>query len=66
LGFLLIFVGFRAIINAILFSVPHLMDVALLIIFLFFVFGLTGMQTWMGEFRQRCVDDVSGQVCVLK
>lgn len=54
--------GAKAIVDALVFSVPHLVDVALVIIFLYFVFGLTGMQTWMGSYRQYCVSETTGFV----
>jgi hypothetical protein len=54
--------GVKSIVDALVFSVPHLVDVALVILFLYFVFGLTGMQTWMGAYHQYCVSETTGIV----
>lgn len=48
--------GLRVLGQAILHSLPSLFDVTLLMLFLFFIYGLVGLQTWFGEFRQRCFD----------
>jgi hypothetical protein len=51
--------GLRTLGQAILHSLPALIDVTALLIFLFFIYGLVGLQTWSGEFRQRCFDRTS-------
>lgn len=48
--------GLRILGQAVLHSLPALLDVTLLISFLYFIYGLVGLQTWFGEFRQRCLD----------
>lgn len=50
--------GLKALGDAIVYSLPALFDVMLLILFLFLIYGLVGLQTWLGEFSQRCFDRI--------
>jgi len=54
--------GLKAIVDALVFSIPHLLDIGVLMLFLFMVYALTGMQMWLGTMRQRCFDDSTGLV----
>eukprot|EP00659_Diplonema_papillatum_P022930 gene22930-35140_t len=46
--------GLKNIVNALLYSVRKLVNVLALSAFLFFIFGIIGVQLWAGAFRYRC------------
>jgi hypothetical protein len=46
--------GLRVLVETIFAAIPHLTQVASLCLFLFFVFGIIGVEMWKGEFRNRC------------
>ncbi|KXS18266.1 hypothetical protein M427DRAFT_68034, partial [Gonapodya prolifera JEL478] len=48
------------IIDALALSLPLLRDIGVLSIYFFVAFGIVGVNVWIGEFRRRCVDDLTG------
>ena len=46
--------GMRLLVSTLIESVPLMLDVLVLIIWMFFVFGIIGMQFFMGKLRKRC------------
>jgi len=40
-------------------TLPMLGNVLLLCFFVFFIFGIIGVQLWAGTLRQRCMIDIS-------
>eukprot|EP01012_Entosiphon_sulcatum_P003273 TRINITY_DN10993_c0_g1_i1.p1 TRINITY_DN10993_c0_g1~~TRINITY_DN10993_c0_g1_i1.p1 ORF type:complete len:1541 (+),score=247.19 TRINITY_DN10993_c0_g1_i1:38-4660(+) len=52
--------GVRLMLTAIASSTPLLRDIAVLAGFLFFAFGVLGVQLFGGKFRYRCVDPLLG------
>eukprot|EP00755_Sulcionema_specki_P002765 Sspe_Gene.27001::Locus_11437_Transcript_3_5_Confidence_0.286_Length_6396::g.27001::m.27001 len=58
--------GLKNIVNGLLFSVRKLVNVLALAAFLFFIFGILGVQLWAGLFTyqcQQCVDPTTLQPC---
>ena len=52
----------RVLIKALYGSLAQLVDVLLLCSFLYLMYGIIGVQIWMGTFRNHCVHDVTGDV----
>mmetsp|Transcript_53434 Transcript_53434/g.169965 ORF Transcript_53434/g.169965 Transcript_53434/m.169965 type:complete len:593 (-) Transcript_53434:66-1844(-) len=54
--------GMRVLVDTLIESIPLMIDVMVLITWMFFVFGIVGMQMFMGTVRGRCfeVDNVTG------
>eukprot|EP01064_Diplonema_japonicum_P029541 TRINITY_DN4809_c0_g1_i1.p1 TRINITY_DN4809_c0_g1~~TRINITY_DN4809_c0_g1_i1.p1 ORF type:complete len:1504 (+),score=269.06 TRINITY_DN4809_c0_g1_i1:171-4682(+) len=48
--------GLRSIVNALFLSIQGLMNVLMLILFFFTVFGILGVQLFKGLYRNRCLD----------
>jgi hypothetical protein len=46
--------GLRVLVETIFAAIPHLTQVASLCLFLFFMFGIIGVEMWKGQFRNRC------------
>ena len=57
--------GMRILVNLLLDTLPMLGNVLLLCFFVFFIFGIVGVQLWSGLLRNRCYldlpDDVGGK-----
>jgi hypothetical protein len=49
-----IFAGMRILVMLLLDTLPMLGNVLLLCFFVFFIFGIVGVQLWEGILRQRC------------
>lgn len=47
--------GMRILVMLLLDTLPMLGNVLLLCFFVFFIFGIVGVQLWQGILRQRCV-----------
>lgn len=47
----------RVIVQSMLASIPALFNVFLMCLFIFFVFGIIGVQLWNGVLRARCTPD---------
>ena len=58
--------GMRMLVATLLSSLPMLFDVLILCAFLFLIFGVIGLQTFMGKLRQECgmpvSDDYDGEI----
>eukprot|EP00755_Sulcionema_specki_P039239 Sspe_Gene.24208::Locus_9544_Transcript_1_1_Confidence_1.000_Length_4909::g.24208::m.24208/K04851/CACNA1D; voltage-dependent calcium channel L type alpha-1D len=54
--------GLKNIVNALFLSIKGLMHVLMLVTFFFFVFGILGVQLFMGLYQQRCVDPTTGEL----
>lgn len=52
--------GLRVIVNALLRSIPLLMNTLIICLFYFLVFGIIGVQSWAGQFRNRCFNLETG------
>ena len=52
--------GLKALVTALLRSVPLLRDSLILIVFYFIVFGYAGLELWMGMFKQHCYYEATG------
>lgn len=52
--FLSHFVGMRILVTLLLDTLPMLGNVLLLCFFVFFIFGIVGVQLWAGLLRNRC------------
>lgn len=50
----LMFAGMRILVMLLLDTLPMLGNVLLLCFFVFFIFGIVGVQLWEGILRQRC------------
>lgn len=50
--------GMRILVMLLLDTLPMLGNVLLLCFFVFFIFGIVGMQLWAGMLRQRCFIDI--------
>lgn len=51
--------GMRILVTLLLDTLPMLGNVLLLCFFVFFIFGIVGVQLWVGRLRNRCfVEDV--------
>lgn len=48
------FVGMRILVTLLLDTLPMLGNVLLLCFFVFFIFGIVGVQLWAGLLRNRC------------
>jgi len=48
------FVGLRILVTLLLDTLPMLGNVLLLCFFVFFIFGIIGVQLWSGLLRNRC------------
>ena len=48
--------GMRLLVNTLIESIPLMIDVMVLIVWMFFVFGIIGMNFFMGKMRGRCVE----------
>lgn len=53
--FVLFTAGMRILVMLLLDTLPMLGNVLLLCFFVFFIFGIVGVQLWEGILRQRCV-----------
>lgn len=53
--------GMRVIILSLLSSIPYLIDVMGLFIFLIFIFGILAVQLWGGQLRQNCMEPLTGK-----
>eukprot|EP01062_Namystynia_karyoxenos_P001518 TRINITY_DN1051_c0_g3_i1.p1 TRINITY_DN1051_c0_g3~~TRINITY_DN1051_c0_g3_i1.p1 ORF type:complete len:2258 (+),score=709.38 TRINITY_DN1051_c0_g3_i1:430-6774(+) len=53
--------GLKVIVYSLFASVRGLMHVLSLVVFFFLVFGILGVQLFMGRFRMRCVDPLTGR-----
>lgn len=53
------FSGMRILVMLLLDTLPMLGNVLLLCFFVFFIFGIVGVQLWQGILRQRCYMNVS-------
>lgn len=53
-SFLLLLLGMRILVMLLLDTLPMLGNVLLLCFFVFFIFGIIGVQLWAGLLRQRC------------
>ena len=51
----MIFTDLRILVMLLLDTLPMLGNVLLLCFFVFFIFGIVGVQLWAGLLRQRCV-----------
>jgi voltage-dependent calcium channel L type alpha-1D len=51
--------GLRVLVAGLTYSVSGLANVVMLSAFIFAMFGILGVQLWMGLFRQQCLDDAS-------
>ena len=49
-----LFAGMRILVMLLLDTMPMLGNVLLLCFFVFFIFGIVGVQLWAGLLRQRC------------
>lgn len=56
--------GLKIIMNALLASIPMLMNTLVVTLFLFLIFGIVGMQLWKGQLLQRCIVIETGAVNV--
>ena len=54
--------GLRKLATALLASIVHLSETTLILIFVFVIFALAGMQMWKGNFFQRCMNINYGYV----
>lgn len=52
--FMISFTGMRILVMLLLDTLPMLGNVLLLCFFVFFIFGIVGVQLWEGILRQRC------------
>lgn len=52
----------RILVMLLLDTLPMLGNVLLLCFFVFFIFGIVGMQLWAGMLRQRCFIDIPENV----
>jgi hypothetical protein len=52
------FLGMRILVMLLLDTLPMLGNVLLLCFFVFFIFGIVGVQLWAGILRQRCYLDL--------
>jgi Ion transport protein len=48
------FPGMRILVTLLLDTLPMLGNILLLCFFVFFIFGIIGVQLWSGHLRQRC------------
>lgn len=48
------FAGMRILVTLLLDTLPMLGNVLLLCFFVFFIFGIVGVQLWVGRLRNRC------------
>ena len=53
--------GLRVLVDALLYSLPLLVNTLIVCAFYFMVFGIVGVQLWTGAFRQRCFDVATGE-----
>ena len=44
----------KRLVTSIIFAIPSLVNLMLMLAFLFFAFGVVGLQLWSGKWRQRC------------
>uniref|UniRef100_A0AAV2KN79 Ion transport domain-containing protein n=1 Tax=Knipowitschia caucasica TaxID=637954 RepID=A0AAV2KN79_KNICA len=51
--------GMRILVNLLLDTLPMLGNVLLLCFFVFFIFGIIGVQLWAGLLRNRCYPEVN-------
>lgn len=61
---LLNFTGMRILVNLLLDTLPMLGNVLLLCFFVFFIFGIIGVQLWAGLLRNRCYPEENFTVWV--
>lgn len=54
LFFVITLAGMRILVNLLLDTLPMLGNVLLLCFFVFFIFGIIGVQLWAGLLRNRC------------
>ena len=54
--------GLKVLVVALLKSVAALVHVMFLAAFIFAIFGILGVQLWSGTFRQRCINNSTGEV----
>lgn len=54
--------GLKLIVDAFVKSIPLLCDTLLICAFYFVVFGICGLQVFLGEYRSRCFDIESGEL----
>ena len=52
----------KVLVNSILNSIPMLVDIFIMFLFLLLVFGIVGTQSYAGLFRQKCFDGLSHEV----
>jgi hypothetical protein len=52
--------GLKILVVGLMYSVSGLVNVAMLSCFIFAIFGILGVQLWMGMFRQQCLDVFDG------
>jgi len=52
--------GMRTLVTSLLDSVPLVMDVMVLLLWLFFIFGVIGVQAFGGKLKQRCFYEAGG------
>lgn len=58
--------GMRILVMLLLDTLPMLGNVLLLCFFVFFIFGIVGVQLWEGILRQRCVLQLPDHVAAPK
>jgi Ion transport protein len=56
------FAGLRILVTLLLDTLPMLGNVLLLCFFVFFIFGIIGVQLWAGLLRQRCYLEIPDNV----
>lgn len=59
-----VFVGMRILVTLLLDTLPMLGNVLLLCFFVFFIFGIVGVQLWAGLLRNRCFLDEDARMWV--
>lgn len=60
------YTGMRILVMLLLDTLPMLGNVLLLCFFVFFIFGIVGVQLWEGILRQRCVLQLPDHVAAPK
>lgn len=53
------YIGMRILVMLVLDTLPMLGNVLVLCFFVFFVFGIVGVQLWKGVLRNRCFTDIN-------
>jgi hypothetical protein len=56
--------GMRILVTLLLDTLPMLGNILLLCFFVFFIFGIIGVQLWSGNLRQRCFLDLPDNITV--